>query len=101
MHLRTAFTAALFLASCSALHAQGWNHDGQGYRHDDRDRSDNRDSRDDNRDVTQVQKNACKPDVFRVCSWYIPNRDAITSCLHTNIDRLTPDCRAVMEGRLK
>lgn len=99
MHLRTALTAALFLATCSALYAQG--HDGQGHRHDDRDRSDNRDSRDNNRDVTQVQKNACKPDVFRVCSWYIPNRDAITSCLHTNIDRLTPDCRAVMEGRLK
>ena len=50
---------------------------------------------------TAVQRQACKPDVFRLCRWYIPNRSAITYCLHKNIELLSPDCRAVMEGRLK
>jgi hypothetical protein len=48
-----------------------------------------------------AQRAACKPDVYRLCKWYIPSRDGITYCLHQNIDKLSPDCRAVIEGRLR
>ena len=50
---------------------------------------------------TATQRQACKPDVYRLCKWYIPSHAGITYCLHQNIDRLSPECRAVMEGRLK
>ena len=47
---------------------------------------------------TFAQRRACKPDVFRLCKEFIPNRSAITSCLQRNKPRLSPDCRAVFEG---
>ena len=50
---------------------------------------------------TAAQRAACKPDVYRLCKWYIPSHSAITYCLRQNIDKLNPDCRAVMEGRLR
>jgi len=50
---------------------------------------------------TAVQRQACKPDVYRLCKWYIPSHAGITYCLHQNIDRLSADCRAVIEGRLR
>jgi hypothetical protein len=50
---------------------------------------------------TSVQREACRPDVYRLCKWYIPSHAGITYCLRQNIDRLSPDCRAVMEGRLR
>ena len=50
---------------------------------------------------TAVQRAACKPDVYRLCKWYIPSHTGITYCLRQNIDKLNPDCRAVMEGRLR
>ena len=50
---------------------------------------------------TAVQRAACKPDVYRLCKWYIPSHSAITYCLRKNLDQLSPDCRAVMEGRLR
>ena len=50
---------------------------------------------------TDVQRNACKPDVYRICKWYIPSRSGITYCLMKNIDKLSPACRAVMEGQLR
>ena len=50
---------------------------------------------------TEIQRRACKPDVYRLCKWYIPSHAAITYCLQQNIDKLSPECRAVMEGRLR
>jgi hypothetical protein len=50
---------------------------------------------------TAVQREACKPDVYRLCKWYIPSHEGITYCLHKNIDQLSPECRAVLEGRLR
>jgi hypothetical protein len=44
---------------------------------------------------TLAQRNACKPDVFRLCSDFIPDRTAITNCLEGNRARLSPGCRAV------
>ncbi|MCK9907694.1 hypothetical protein MXD81_01025 [Microbacteriaceae bacterium K1510] len=95
--------------------SQDWNRDNRDdYRRDQRwdnqrwddqrwDRgSGNRDNGNrDSGNVTETQKRACEPEVFRLCSYYIPNRDAITTCLHNNISKLNADCRAVMEGRLR
>jgi hypothetical protein len=50
---------------------------------------------------TQVQRDACKPDVYRLCKWYIPSHDGITYCLHQNVDKLSSKCRDVIEGRLR
>lgn len=111
MGLRIAFIVTMLwllgLAGISQAQNWGdWNRDNDrrgDYRDDPRrdEWRDNHDTRDDNQDVTELQKRACRPEVFRLCSWYIPNRDAITACLHTNIDKLNADCRAVMEGRLR
>lgn len=46
---------------------------------------------------TLAQRNACKPDVFRLCSSFIPDRDAITACLQRNTSKLNPECRAVFQ----
>jgi hypothetical protein len=50
---------------------------------------------------TFAQRNACRPEVFRLCNEYVPNRTAITNCLRRNRRHLDPECRAVFEGRLK
>lgn len=116
---RVALAAILLLGNAASVPAQNrndWNRDGgrdnsgahrddwrdDNWHNDDRRENDQyQDRRDRNDDVTEVQKNACKPDVFRLCSWYIPSREKITACLHQNIAKLNPDCRAVMEGRLR
>ncbi len=48
-----------------------------------------------------AQRQACKPDVFRLCGEFIPNHAAITNCLQLNLVRLNPGCRAVFQGKLK
>ena len=50
---------------------------------------------------TYAQRQACKPDVFRLCSVFIPRRAPITDCLERNMSRLSEPCRAVFEGRLR
>jgi hypothetical protein len=50
---------------------------------------------------SEAQRQACKPDVYRVCKMYIPSHDGKTYCLHQNIARLSRPCRAVMEGKLR
>jgi hypothetical protein len=52
-------------------------------------------------DGSFAQRRACRPDVFRLCNQFIPDRAAITNCLQRSKPRLNPDCRAVFEGRLK
>jgi len=52
-------------------------------------------------DGTFAQRRACKPDVFRLCGEFIPDRAAITDCLKRNRPRLNPDCRAVFDGKLR
>lgn len=44
---------------------------------------------------TLAQRNACKPDVFRLCSNFIPDPAAITTCLERNRAKLSPACQAV------
>jgi len=45
---------------------------------------------------TAEQQDACRPDVFRLCSSYIPNVDAIVACLRSKGPELNPVCRSVM-----
>jgi hypothetical protein len=47
---------------------------------------------------TQEEQQACTPDVFRLCSAYIPNEDRIVACLNKHMAKLSPGCRAVMKG---
>ncbi|WP_245318326.1 hypothetical protein [Bradyrhizobium sp. DOA1] len=45
---------------------------------------------------TMQQQEACRPDVFRLCSSYIPNVGAIVACLRGNEPRLSEPCHQVM-----
>ena len=44
---------------------------------------------------SEKDRNACIPDVFRLCSQFIPNATQITICLQQNGRDLSPGCRAV------
>jgi hypothetical protein len=50
---------------------------------------------------TPEQRLACTPDVFRLCSAFIPNADEITICLRARTADLTDACRAALEAGLK
>ncbi len=45
---------------------------------------------------TDQEREACTPDVFRLCGAYIPDADRIVTCLRGNSDRLSQACYAVM-----
>jgi hypothetical protein len=47
---------------------------------------------------TQDAQSACTPDVFRLCSQFIPNRDPIVACLIRSRAALSPACRAVFKA---
>ena len=47
---------------------------------------------------TEESRNACTPDVFRLCSKFIPDATQITTCLQQRLRFLTPECRAVFTG---
>jgi hypothetical protein len=50
---------------------------------------------------TQAERQACTPDVFRLCSDFIPDADKITACLKKSRNQLSPDCKLVFSGKLK
>lgn len=41
---------------------------------------------------TEQQRQACTPDVFRLCGAYIPDANRITACLRDNGARLSKPC---------
>jgi hypothetical protein len=43
-----------------------------------------------------AQQDACRPDVFRLCSRYIPEVGQIVTCLRGNEARLSEACHQVM-----
>jgi hypothetical protein len=43
-----------------------------------------------------AQQDACRPDVFRLCSSSIPDVGEIVACLRGNEPRLSETCRQVM-----
>ena len=45
---------------------------------------------------TPEQRMACTPDVFRLCSGFIPNADEITICLRKKNAVLSDACRAAL-----
>jgi len=47
---------------------------------------------------TMSERQACEPDVFRLCSNFIPNVGEIVACLRGNETRLSEACRQVMSG---
>jgi len=50
---------------------------------------------------TEAQRQACTPDAMRLCGQFIPDAGMISACLRAQKPNLTPDCRAVFEGRLR
>ncbi|MEW6645559.1 MAG: hypothetical protein AB1586_34025 [Pseudomonadota bacterium] len=48
---------------------------------------------------TADEQDACRPDVFRLCSRFIPDVDGIVACLNASGPRLSPACHAVMFPR--
>jgi hypothetical protein len=48
---------------------------------------------------TPAERDACKPDVFRLCRAFIPDPKAITGCLEANRAKLSPACHAVFAPR--
>jgi hypothetical protein len=47
---------------------------------------------------TQSQQDACRPDVFRLCTNFIPDVGQIVACLRGNEARLSDACHQVMFG---
>jgi hypothetical protein len=50
---------------------------------------------------TLEQRLACTPDVFRLCSAFIPNVDEITICLRERNAELSDACRMVFEAGMQ
>ena len=44
---------------------------------------------------SEEARRACTPDVFRLCSEFIPTADKITACLKAKQSQLSPACKAV------
>lgn len=47
---------------------------------------------------TQAEQAACTPDVFRLCSRYIPSESRIVACLIASRAQLSPACGRVFGG---
>ena len=45
---------------------------------------------------TADEQRACEPDVNRLCSEFIPDRDKIIVCLNQKVRQLNPSCRSVI-----
>jgi hypothetical protein len=45
---------------------------------------------------TADERQACEPDVNRLCSQFIPDRDKIILCLNQKVRELKPSCRGVI-----
>ena len=44
---------------------------------------------------SEEDRRACTPDVFRLCSEFIPDATQITTCLQQKVRILSPECRRV------
>ena len=45
---------------------------------------------------TADERQACEPDVNRLCSQFIPDRDKIILCLNQKVRELNPSCRGII-----
>ncbi|MCX8252750.1 hypothetical protein RHAL1_02490 [Beijerinckiaceae bacterium RH AL1] len=48
---------------------------------------------------TEAEQEACTPDVFKLCSEFIPNEDPIVACLKAKHTQLSAACEPVMFPR--
>ncbi len=47
--------------------------------------------------ASQQDEDACRPEVFRLCTSAIPNEEAIVACLNAHLTDLAAACRAVID----
>jgi hypothetical protein len=45
---------------------------------------------------SQEEQMACMGDAFNICGHAIPDRDRVAACLAENINRISGECRTVM-----
>ena len=50
---------------------------------------------------SEQDREACTPDVHKLCGQFIPDRDAIIGCLKQKKKQLSPACRTVMSRPYK
>ncbi|MEI9803448.1 MAG: hypothetical protein WDN48_01965 [Pseudolabrys sp.] len=74
---------AILLAAGGALHAQDRQGKNAAY------------------EGSWEERRACRPDVFKLCGSFIPDRDKIVACLERSKPQLSEPCLAVMEGRFR
>ena len=48
----------------------------------------------------EQQRVACEPDVMRLCSAFVPDRDRIAQCMTANRKQLTPACGKVFDASM-
>ena len=46
----------------------------------------------------EQQRQACEPDVMRLCAEAIPDRPRIAQCLRANVQQISAACRAMLNG---
>ena len=51
------------------------------------------------KDGSEEARQACTPDVFRLCGAFIPDANKITACLKNNKKNLSPACKAVFSSK--
>jgi hypothetical protein len=50
-------------------------------------------------EISDVQREACTSDAWRLCSQHFPDAAAVKVCLRDNKPKLSPDCRTVFMRR--
>jgi hypothetical protein len=51
-------------------------------------------------EATAKQREACAPDVFRLCKPHVPDVDKIVACMERERDKLSPACKVVFTPEL-
>ena len=51
--------------------------------------------------VSENDRAACAPDVFRLCSSDIPNVDRIIACMRAKRANLSPACKSVFDAKVQ
>ena len=51
-------------------------------------------------EATAKQKEACAPDVFRLCKPHVPDIDKIVACMEREREKLSPACSVVFTPEL-
>ena len=52
-------------------------------------------------EYTQAEREACEPEVNRLCADFITDRDKIIQCLTDKVKQLNPACKKVIVSKAK